>query len=299
MAVIIKGLCMTTCLATLEKNLTLGNIESYISWASQIPVLSMEEEVELTTKLYDKKDLAAAKKLILHHLRFVIHVARGYSGYGLPLADLIQEGNIGLMKAIKKFNPHKGVRLVSYAVFWIKSEMHEYILKNIKSSGMKVATKKAQRTLFFKLNKLKTALSAGRTLDTKEINIIASNLNVDPAEVAIMEQRLMSDLSFDMPISQSSDDSEALCLEHTIPDATTNQSVMLEQHDFDTVRQEGLRSALSSLHEREQTIINMRWLGETKATLKEVSSILNVSVERVRQLESKALKSIKSVLVAN
>jgi RNA polymerase sigma-32 factor len=290
---------MTTCLAALEKSLTLGNIESYISWAYQIPVLSMAEEVELTTKLHDHEDLAAAKKLILHHLRFVIHVAKGYKGYGLPLADLIQEGNIGLMKAIKKFNPHKGVRLISYAVFWIKSEMHEYIIKNIKSSGMRVATKKAQRTLFFKLNKLKTALSAGRTLDTKEINLIASNLKVDPKEVAIMEQRLMSDLSFDMPLGQNEDDSGQLCLEHTIADETTNQSALLEQYDWDSARKERLGSALSSLGEREQTIINMRWLGETKATLQEISNILNVSVERVRQLEAKALKSIKSILVTN
>ena len=287
---------MTTSLAILEKNLTLGNIDSYIRWAAQIPVLSAEEEAELATRLHDHKDLAAAKKLILHHLRFVIHVAKGYNGYGLPLADLIQEGNIGLMKAVKKFNPHKGVRLISYAIFWIKSEIHEYIIKNIKSSGMKIATKKAQRTLFFKLNKLKTALSSGRTLDTKEINLIADDLNVDAKEVAIMEQRMMGDVSFDMPISQNEDEGGQLSLEHVMPDNTTNQTMLLEQHDWDSSRTERLSAALASLNEREQTIIKMRWLTEPKATLQELSKQLNVSVERVRQLEIKALKSIKAEL---
>lgn len=288
---------MTNSLATMQKNLTLGNIESYIRWASQIPVLSAAEEVELATKLHDHKDLDAAKKLILHHLRFVIHVAKGYNGYGLPLADLIQEGNVGLMKAIKKFNPHKGVRLISYAIFWIKSEIHEYIIKNIKASGMKIATKKAQRTLFFKLNKLKNSLSAGRTLDAKEINLIADNLNVDAKEVAIMEQRMMSDISFDMPLNE--DDGGQLCLEHIVPDSTTDQSMMLEKFDWDETRKNKLSSALSSLNEREQAIIKMRWLCEEKATLQELSEQLKVSVERVRQLEAKALKSIKAALVIN
>ena len=289
---------MAKNLATFNNNIAIGNIESYISWANSIPVLSPQEESDLAKQLHENQDIDAAKKLILHNLKFVIHVARGYSGYSLPLADLIQEGNMGLMKAIKKFNPTKGVRLISYAIHWIKSEIHEYVIRNFKGSGMTIATKKEQRKLFFNLNSLKQKLTKNQSLNKNEITLIANKLNVPEKEVVVMEQRMLRDVSFDMPTMHSDqDEDQTLCPENIIPDDTSNQCMLLEQHTFETQRAAKLRTVLDKMDMRERTIIEKRWLQEKKVTLQNLAKELGLSTERVRQLEAKTLEKMQHQLL--
>lgn len=267
-----------------------GSIEGYIRAANEYPLLTAEEEKELAERLYYHEDLDAAKKLILSHLRFVIHVARGYSGYGLPQADLIQEGNIGLMKAVKRFNPEVGVRLVSFAVHWIKAEIHEYVLRNWRI--VKVATTKAQRKLFFNLRKTKQRLG---WFNENEVDMVANELGVSKEDVIEMESRMTgTDVGFDLPTDDTEAEtySPALYLE----DKGSNFAAELENENFESQATEQLSTALQSLDARSQDIIKARWLDDDKATLHDLAAKYNVSAERIRQLESNALKKLKSAV---
>lgn len=267
-----------------------GSIEGYIRAANEYPMLTAEEEKELAERLYYHEDLDAAKKLILSHLRFVIHVARGYSGYGLPQADLIQEGNIGLMKAVKRFNPEVGVRLVSFAVHWIKAEIHEYVLRNWRI--VKVATTKAQRKLFFNLRKTKQRLG---WFNENEVDIVANELGVSKEDVIEMESRMTgADVGFDLPTDDAETEtySPALYLE----DKSSNFAAELENENFESQATEQLGTALQSLDARSQDIIKARWLDDNKATLHDLAAKYNVSAERIRQLETNALKKLKSAV---
>lgn len=268
-----------------------GSIEGYIRAANEYPMLTAEEEKELAERLYYHEDIEAAKKLVLSHLRFVIHVARGYSGYGLPQADLIQEGNIGLMKAVKRFNPEVGVRLVSFAVHWIKAEIHEYVLRNWRI--VKVATTKAQRKLFFNLRKTKQRLG---WFNENEVDMVANELGVSKEDVIEMESRMTgADVGFDLP----TDDGEAettyspsLYLE----DKSSNFAAELENENFENQATEQLSTALQGLDARSQDIIKARWLDDNRATLHDLAAKYNVSAERIRQLETNALKKLKSAV---
>ena len=267
-----------------------GSIEGYIRAANEYPMLTAEEEKELAERLYYHEDLDAAKKLILSHLRFVIHVARGYSGYGLPQADLIQEGNIGLMKAVKRFNPEVGVRLVSFAVHWIKAEIHEYVLRNWRI--VKVATTKAQRKLFFNLRKTKQRLG---WFNENEVDLVANELGVSKEDVIEMESRMSgADVGFDLPTDDAETEtySPSLYLE----DKSSNFAAELENENFESQATEQLGVALQSLDARSQDIIKARWLDDNKATLHDLAAKYNVSAERIRQLETNALKKLKSAV---
>ncbi|CBY86667.1 RNA polymerase sigma factor RpoH [Haemophilus influenzae] len=267
-----------------------GSIEGYIRAANEYPMLTAEEEKELAERLYYHEDLDAAKKLILSHLRFVIHVARGYSGYGLPQADLIQEGNIGLMKAVKRFNPEVGVRLASFAVHWIKAEIHEYVLRNWRI--VKVATTKAQRKLFFNLRKTKQRLG---WFNENEVDMVANELGVSKEDVIEMESRMSgADVGFDLPTDDAETEtySPALYLE----DKSSNFAAELENENFESQATEQLGVALQSLDARSQDIIKARWLDDNKATLHDLAAKYNVSAERIRQLETNALKKLKSAV---
>lgn len=267
-----------------------GSIEGYIRAANEYPMLTAEEEKELAERLYYHEDLDAAKKLILSHLRFVIHVARGYSGYGLPQADLIQEGNIGLMKAVKRFNPEVGVRLVSFAVHWIKAEIHEYVLRNWRI--VKVATTKAQRKLFFNLRKTKQRLG---WFNENEVDMVANELGVSKEDVIEMESRMSgADVGFDLPTDDAETEtySPSLYLE----DKSSNFAAELENENFESQATEQLSTALQSLDARSQDIIKARWLDDNKATLHDLAAKYNVSAERIRQLETNALKKLKSAV---
>ncbi|OOF54652.1 RNA polymerase factor sigma-32 [Rodentibacter genomosp. 2] len=267
-----------------------GSIEGYIRAANEYPMLTAEEEKELAESLYYNGDIDAAKKLVLSHLRFVIHVARGYSGYGLPQADLIQEGNIGLMKAVKRFNPEVGVRLVSFAVHWIKAEIHEYVLRNWRI--VKVATTKAQRKLFFNLRKTKQRLG---WFNENELDIVANELGVSKEDVIEMESRMTgADVAFDLPTDDS--ESETYSPSLYLEDKSSNFAAELENENFESQATEQLSNALQSLDERSQDIIKSRWLDDNKATLHDLAAKYNVSAERIRQLEANALKKLKSAV---
>jgi RNA polymerase sigma-32 factor len=272
----------------------LGSLDAYIGAVHQIPVLSVEDEQALARRLRADNDLGAARELVLSHLRFVVHVARGYNGYGLPLGDLIQEGNIGLMKAIKRFDPDVGVRLVSFAVHWIRAEMHEFILKNWRI--VKVATTKAQRKLFFNLRKSKTRLG---WLNAEEVRAVAADLNVSEREVREMESRLSGrDIGFDL----SSDDDD----DHAPPAPAAylmaredDPSQAYERADSEDNQLELLREGLSQLDTRSRDIIKRRWLDDgNKVTLQELADEYGVSAERIRQVEANALKKMKALFVA-
>ena len=272
----------------------LGSLDAYIGAVHQIPVLSVDDEQALARRLRDDNDLEAARELVLSHLRFVVHVARGYNGYGLPLGDLIQEGNIGLMKAIKRFDPDVGVRLVSFAVHWIRAEMHEFILKNWRI--VKVATTKAQRKLFFNLRKSKTRLG---WLNAEEVRAVAADLNVSEREVLEMESRLSGrDIGFDL----SSDDDD----DHAPPAPAAylmaredDPSQAYERADSEDNQLELLREGLSQLDARSRDIIRRRWLDDgNKVTLQELADEYGVSAERIRQVEANALKKMKALFVA-
>ena len=272
----------------------LGSLDAYIGAVHQVPVLSVDDEQALARRLRDHNDLEAARELVLSHLRFVVHVARGYNGYGLPLGDLIQEGNIGLMKAIKRFDPDVGVRLVSFAVHWIRAEMHEFILKNWRI--VKVATTKAQRKLFFNLRKSKTRLG---WLNAEEVRAVAADLNVSEREVREMESRLSGrDIGFDL----SSDDDD----DHAPPAPAAylmareeDPSQAYERADSEDNQLELLREGLSQLDTRSRDIIKRRWLDDgNKVTLQELADEYGVSAERIRQVEANALKKMKALFVA-
>ncbi|CAA0080570.1 RNA polymerase sigma factor RpoH [BD1-7 clade bacterium] len=271
-----------------------GDLNAYMQNISVIPVLTAEQERELAEAFYYREDLDAARQLVMSHLRFVVHLAKTYNGYGLPVADLVQEGNVGLMKAVKRFNPEKGVRLISFAVHWIKAEMHEYILRNWRI--VKIATTKAQRKLFFNLRSAKKRLA---WLTNAEARDIADDLGVDVAEVQNMEGRLAStDMGFDGP-DEDTDDGQssyvapALYLE----DRAQDPALLLEHSDWEQNSNEGLHAALSSLDERSRDIIERRWLSEQKSTLHELADEYGVSAERIRQLEKNAMKKVKATLV--
>lgn len=267
-----------------------GSLEGYIRAANEYPMLTAEEEKELAERLYYKEDLDAAKQLILSHLRFVIHVARGYSGYGLPQADLIQEGNIGLMKAVKRFNPEIGVRLVSFAVHWIKAEIHEYVLRNWRI--VKVATTKAQRKLFFNLRKTKQRLG---WFNENEVDMVANELGVSKEDVIEMESRMTgADVGFDLPNDENDEETYAPTL--YLEDKSSNFAAELENENYEAQAAEQLGMALERLDERSQDIIKARWLDDNKATLQDLAEKYNISAERVRQLENNALKKLKSAV---
>lgn len=268
----------------------IGSLEAYIARTQDTPMLEKDEEISLAERLRDFNDLEAAQKLILSHLRFVVKIARGFKGYGLPLADLIQEGNVGLMKAVKRYDPKVGVRLVSYAVHWIKAEMHDYVIKNWRI--VKVATTKAQRKLFFNLRNSRKRLG---WLSQAEINDVAKTLKVKPEEVMQMESRMNAyDASFDIETDDDSTYAPANYL--AAPDESPETALLKSnQHDF---TQQQLTKALKNLDERAATIIKARWLSEKKATLHELAATLNVSAERIRQLEANALTQLKKAMAA-
>ncbi len=273
---------------------SMGSLEAYIGAVHQIPVLTVEDEQRLARRLRDDNDIAAAQELILSHLRFVIHVARGYSGYGLQIGDLIQEGNIGLMKAVKRFDPTVGVRLVSFAVHWIRAEMHEFIIKNWRI--VKVATTKAQRKLFFNLRKSKTRLG---WLNADEVRAVAKDLNVSEREVLEMESRLSGrDIGFDAP--DDADDDHAppapanFLVAHDVDPAEAYESANDEDNQLEL-----LREGMAKLDERSRDIIRRRWLdADSKVTLQELADEYGVSAERIRQVEANALKKMKALFAA-
>jgi RNA polymerase sigma-32 factor len=268
----------------------LGSLDAYIERVSQIPVLSRESELELATRFHSDNDLDAARQLVLAHLRFVVHVARGYMGYGLPVGDLIQEGNVGLMKAVKRFDPSVGVRLVSFAVHWIRAEIHEYVLRNWRL--VKVATTKAQRKLFFNLRRLKKNLA---WLSDAETQAVAKDLGVTPAEVTEMEKRLSArDLSFD-PVPEG-DDEDTYSPAMYLPAADSDPSVAVEEQDWEDTTAGRLGEALQTLDARSRDILNSRWMTENKATLHELAARYNVSAERIRQIEANAIKKLRALI---
>jgi RNA polymerase sigma-32 factor len=268
----------------------LGSLDHYIQAANAIPVLSAEEEFELATRLRETNDLEAAKRLVLSHLRFVVHVARGYAGYGLQLGDLIQEGNIGLMKAVRRFDPNVGVRLVSFAVHWIRAEIHEFVLRNWRL--VRVATTKAQRKLFFNLRKAKKHLG---WLSKEEAEAVAADLGVTTRDVAEMEKRLSGhDVSFDPYPEEDEDFAPATYL----PSPNSDPAQAVERGDTDTNDHDRLTAALAKLDERSRMILSRRWLADTKATLHELAAEYGISAERVRQIEANAIGKLKKQLVA-
>jgi RNA polymerase sigma-32 factor len=272
---------------------SVGNIDAYISTVNRLPMLSQEEEASLARKLRDEGDLASAQKLVMSHLRLVVSIARGYLGYGLPHADLIQEGNIGLMKAVKRFDPEQGVRLVSYAMHWIKAEIHEYILRNWRM--VKLATTKAQRKLFFNLRSHKTSLD---TMTPEQVDDLAASLNVKREEVIEMETRLSGrDIALDAS-SDEDDDAKFAPISYLSADHSEPLKV-LEAKQYDRLQSEGLEQALSALDARARRIVEARWLANddgSGATLHELAEEFGVSAERIRQIEVAAMKKMKAAL---
>jgi RNA polymerase sigma-32 factor len=270
-----------------------SNLDAYIQAARSVPILTPEEEYSLAEDLQATGNIASAQKLVLPHLRFVIKIANNYAGYGLSIADLIQEGSIGLMKAVKRFRPEVGVRLVSFAVHWIKAEIHEYILKNWRI--VKVATTKEQRKLFFKLRSQKTRLG---WFKSEEIDHVAETLGVTRANVIEMENRLNNyDVGFD-PSSDEDDDSAYLAPANSLASNTPSPELLLEAQDTEQNNTHLLSEALQKLDDRSKEIVTRRWLNEPKATLHELAAEYGVSAERIRQIESNAFKSIKTSFVA-
>ena len=288
----------TSATALVANNLpipsALGSLESYIGAVHQIPVLSVDAEQALARRYREQEDLDAARDLVHSHLRFVVHVARGYSGYGLPLGDLIQEGNIGLMKAVKRFDPDMGVRLVSFAVHWIRAEMHEFILKNWRI--VKVATTKAQRKLFFNLRKSKTRLG---WMNAEEVSAVAKDLNVSEREVLEMESRLSGrDIGFDAPGDEDDDHAPPSPVNYLVAN-DEDPSQAYERADNEDNQMELLREGLAGLDQRSRDIIKRRWLdADSKITLQELADEYGVSAERIRQIEANALKKMKALFAA-
>jgi RNA polymerase sigma-32 factor len=271
---------------------TAGSLDAYIHYANQIPMLTAEEEHDYAKRLQETGDVECARRLVLAHLRYVIRVARGYLGYGLPLSDLIQEGNIGLMKAVKRFDPTVGVRLVSFAVHWIKAEIHEFVLRNWRI--VKIATTKAQRKLFFNLRQMKTRLG---WFTPEEVASVAEDLGVTTDEVLTMERRLNSmDASFDgSDLSEDDDDSYKAPASY-LYDPKNDPAYLIEQETSDIRDKDQLLSAFEGLDERSRDILNQRWLTENKATLHDLAFQYGVSAERVRQLEQSAMKKLRKLM---
>ncbi|MEN8777656.1 MAG: RNA polymerase sigma factor RpoH [Glaciecola sp.] len=268
-----------------------GSIESYIQSVSNIPMLSADEEKSLAERLFNEGDLTAARELVMSHLRFVVHIAKSYSGYGLAQADLVQEGNIGLMKAVKRFDPNVGVRLVSFAVHWIKAEIHEFVLKNWRI--VKVATTKAQRKLFFNLRKSKKRLG---WFTHKEVQKVAEELGVSEKEVLQMEARMGSqDTAFDLS-SDDGDDNSNFSPAQYLEDKSENVEAAVINADYDSNASARLYSAIKTLDERSQYIIETRWLNDNKMTLQDLAAKYEVSAERVRQIEKNAMKKIQAAM---
>ncbi len=284
---------MSNALQPVDQMVPGANLPAYVQAVSTIPILSVERERELAEDLYYHENLGAARELVMSHLRFVVHIARSYSGYGLAEADLIQEGNVGLMKAVKRFNPEKGVRLVSFAVHWIKAEMHEYILRNWRI--VKVATTKAQRKLFFNLRGKKKSLS---WLSAAEAQAVADDLGVDVKEVQRMEGRLSSrDVAFDLP-RDADDDDGWQAPQYYLEDHSADPAQAVEDGDWKQNSEAQLHQGLAGLDERSRDILAQRWLAEKKATLHELADQYGVSAERIRQLEANAMKKLKTAIAA-
>ncbi|GGX99554.1 RNA polymerase sigma factor RpoH [Vogesella alkaliphila] len=276
----------TFALPVLSSN---GSLEQYIQTVNSIPMLTQEEEIELATRHQQHEDLEAAKRLVMSHLRVVVSIARGYAGYGLPQADLIQEGNIGLMKAVKRFEPNRGVRLFSFAVHWIKAEMHEFILRNWRL--VRIATTKPQRKLFFNLRSMKKGFAA---LSDSEARAIAEDLGVKPEEVREMETRMSGQ---DVSLLADDNDDDAYAPIDWLADAHNEPTVTLERRAVDRLQSEGLLEALSTLDPRSRRIIEARWLADDSgATLHDLAAEFGVSAERIRQIEAKALGKMKAAL---
>jgi RNA polymerase sigma-32 factor len=271
----------------------IGSFDAYVDAVSRIPVLSREDELELATRYRRDNDLDAARELVLSHLRFVVHIARGYHGYGLPLGDLVQEGNVGLMKAVKRFDPAVGVRLVSFAVHWIRAEIHEYVLRNWRL--VKIATTKAQRKLFFNLRKYKRSLG---WLTTEETAAVARDLGVSTDEVTEMERRLASrDLSYD-PAPDADEEDESYSPAAYLPAPDADPAIAVERAEWDDDVTDRVAEAMSKLDARSQAVLRARWMGEQKATLHELADEYGVSAERIRQIEANAIKKLRKLVVA-
>jgi RNA polymerase sigma-32 factor len=270
----------------------LGSLDAYLERVSRIAILTRDEERALAERFRSKDDLGAARQLVLSHLRFVVHIARGYSGYGLPVGDLIQEGNVGLMKAVKRFDPSQNVRLVSFAVHWIRAEIHEYVLRNWRL--VKIATTKAQRKLFFNLRRMKKNLS---WLSAEETAAVARDLGVTPGEVTEMEQRLAArDLSFDP--APETDEEEAYSPAAYLRSPGADPAELVESADSEDESEERLQGALNRLDARSRDIVQRRWMTEGKATLHELAGKYGVSAERIRQIEASALGKLRGLMAA-
>jgi RNA polymerase sigma-32 factor len=268
----------------------LGSVDAYLDRVSRIPVLSREDERALAERFREEGDLSAARQLVLSHLRFVVHIARGYTGYGLPISDLIQEGNVGLMKAVKRFDPAVNVRLVSFAVHWIRAEIHEYVLRNWRL--VKIATTKAQRKLFFNLRRLKKNLA---WLSAEETAAVARDLGVSPGEVTEMEKRLAArDLSFDP--APEADDEEAYSPAAYLPAPDSDPAEAVENAEWETDSSDRLDAAMKRLDARSRDILNQRWMADEKATLHELADKYGVSAERIRQIEANALRKLRGYM---
>jgi len=289
---------MTQALVTRNQTLAIpmptGNLDQYIHAAFKIPVLSATEERSLALRLQSEGDLDAARELVMSHLRFVVRIARGYSGYGLALGDLVQEGNIGLMKAVKRFDPDAGVRLVSYAVHWVRAEIHEFVLRNWRI--VKVATTKSQRKLFFNLRSKKKRLG---WLNQEEVNNVAEDLGVKPEVVMEMESRLSGqDIGFDLTAADDDEDSHHFAPAAYLTDESNDPALVVEQSDWSSEATGNLSSAMEQLDERSRTILQERWLTEDKSTLHELAARYDVSAERIRQLEKNAIGKLKKSMLA-
>ncbi|MFK8052624.1 MAG: RNA polymerase sigma factor RpoH [Woeseiaceae bacterium] len=287
---------MTTAIALKNHDLMLtgpvGSLDGYIQAVSAVPVLSKEDEQALARDFLDNENLDAARELVMAHLRFVVHIAKGYSGYGLPVADLVQEGNVGLMKAVKRFNPDVGVRLVSFAVHWIRAEIHEFVLRNWRV--VKVATTKAQRKLFFNLRKAKKNLS---WLSAAETEAVAKDLGVSVREVTEMEKRLSArDATFDL--GPADDDEKTFAPAAFLKTENADPADLVESADWQQDASERLGVALQDLDDRSRDILQQRWLSENKSTLHDLAARYDVSAERIRQIENAAIKKLKVALAA-
>ncbi len=287
---------MSNELALAQHNLCVGSIGSYIHWVNQIPMLTAEEEYELATRLHEHNDLESARKLIMSHLRLVVKIARGYNGYGLQQADLIQEGNIGLMKAVKRFDPKIGVRLVSFAIHWIRAEIHEFVLRNWRI--VKVATTKAQRKLFFNLRK---AAKEGNWFSAEEAATVAEELNVSIKDVRQMEQRLHAfDASFDALAGDEDNDGGAgnFAPSQYLEDHSSHLENNFSKHEDGEQRETKLHRALTILDQRSRDILHARWLDDKKQTLHDLAAKYQVSAERIRQLEKNAMKKLREAMLS-
>jgi RNA polymerase sigma-32 factor len=287
---------MTTATAVVTRNADMalagpiGSLDAYLDRVSRIAVLSREEEHDLAVRFRQDNDLNAARQLVLAHLRFVVHIARGYGGYGLPVGDLIQEGNVGLMKAVKRFDPNLNVRLVSFAVHWIRAEIHEYVLRNWRL--VKIATTKAQRKLFFNLRRMKKNLT---WLSAEETKAVARDLGVTTAEVTEMEQRLSArDMSFDP--TPESDEDDVYSPAAYLPSPDSDPAVAVEADEWETDSNDRLQAALGRLDDRSKDILLKRWMTEDKATLHELADKYGVSAERIRQIEANALGKLRGYM---